>query len=397
MSVLLVSVWALAIYHSLLSSGVYFYLACRHKNRAQRQISLLYLLIALAILVAWSGYWPHAGVSFAFWPAFPALILTLIPIFYLYILTLAKNPAENNKPPRKASWLHFLPSVIAFVVLLPYFGVPQFEHAAYSEVSSIGYVIFGKESQIWQILFFVRKIIIPGILYAQVFYYTYHMLSSLSMFRQYPSGHPFHRYLRLEIVSFISLFFLLTLYNQSFPLHSGADSYLYIVALFVSLVISSYSGIARGLPANKLSAEEGLLHSGQTEHNNCNPDNNIKQSFLNKQQHAEHVLEALDRLMREKEPFTNPKLKIEDIAGEININTKYLSRLINSQYNENFCHYINRYRINKAIQMMGDKNHEHLTLDALSQSCGFLARSSFISAFKMVTGKSPSGFRSNAT
>ena len=390
MSVLLVSIWALAIFHSLLSSGVYFYLACRHKNRAQRLISLLYLFIALAILVALYGYGPHAGVYFALWPVFPPLMLTLIPVFYLYIRMLAKNPALNSEP--QATWFHFLPSVIAFMVLLPYFGVPRFEQVAYAEITTIGGIIFGKESQIWQILLMVRKII-PAIIYAQVFYYTYLILSSLSMFRQYPSGHRFHRYLRLEIVSFLSLFFLLTLNNQLLPSQNGADSYLYAVALFVSLVISGFAGIVRGLPVNEVSVEKFSLHSGQTGENNGNTVDNSNHSGLIKPQHADQILVALDMLMQEKELFTNPKLKIEDIAREVNTNTKYLSRIIKLRYSENFCCYINRYRIKKAIQHMGERNHDHLTLDALSQSCGFVSRSSFISAFKRETGKSPSDYR----
>lgn len=107
------------------------------------------------------------------------------------------------------------------------------------------------------------------------------------------------------------------------------------------------------------------------------------------------LLKRLIVLMEEKEPYLNFNLKIEDLATELNTNSKYLSQLINEHYEINFANYLNGYRCNKVILLFNDPAYDDYSLDGIAETCGFHSRSSFVAAFKKITGQLPSVYRSS--
>lgn len=53
----------------------------------------------------------------------------------------------------------------------------------------------------------------------------------------------------------------------------------------------------------------------------------------------------LERYLREKKPYLDPKLRITDLAAGLSTNRSYLSAFINKEYGMNFCRLINRCRL----------------------------------------------------
>jgi AraC-like DNA-binding protein len=66
---------------------------------------------------------------------------------------------------------------------------------------------------------------------------------------------------------------------------------------------------------------------------------------------------------------------------------------INSCSGYNFKEYINKYRILHAKEMLSDPKFSALSIAAIAYDCGFNSLSSFNSAFKKITGKTPSSFK----
>ncbi len=99
----------------------------------------------------------------------------------------------------------------------------------------------------------------------------------------------------------------------------------------------------------------------------------------------------LEELMQLKKPYLDQDLSILKLAKDLNTNTKYLSHIINSEYKLNFINFVNQYRIEEVKNQLigGDLNY---TIEALAQNAGFKSKSSFNSAFKKITGKTPSDF-----
>ena len=103
------------------------------------------------------------------------------------------------------------------------------------------------------------------------------------------------------------------------------------------------------------------------------------------------LLEKLDRLMDEQKPFTNPKLKLEDLAQQSGIQRHLLSRVLNETYKDGFAHYVNEYRIRMAKQLI--QTRDDLTFEGLGYEAGFNSKSSFYAAFKKIVGCTPLQFK----
>ena len=87
-------------------------------------------------------------------------------------------------------------------------------------------------------------------------------------------------------------------------------------------------------------------------------------------------------------------ITLEKIAMQMSINRVYLSRAVNRCTGKNFTTYMNELRIKEAIRIMSD-NNAGLSLEGIGFETGFNDRKTFYTAFKKITGLSPSKFSSN--
>lgn len=105
------------------------------------------------------------------------------------------------------------------------------------------------------------------------------------------------------------------------------------------------------------------------------------------------LLEKLKNALEVENKFTNPDLKIADLAAEFNTNSKYLSQVINKQHEVNFTQLVNAYRVGMVKERMNDPQYNHLTLLAIAEDCGFTSKSTFVRAFKNQTGMLPKEYK----
>lgn len=101
----------------------------------------------------------------------------------------------------------------------------------------------------------------------------------------------------------------------------------------------------------------------------------------------------LESLMQTRKLFRNADLKLESLAGELNIPPHQLSRLLNEKLQKSFADYVNEYRVNDFIDKLGDTNFQHYNVYGLATESGFKSKSTFNSSFKKHTGKTPTEFR----
>jgi AraC-like DNA-binding protein len=97
-------------------------------------------------------------------------------------------------------------------------------------------------------------------------------------------------------------------------------------------------------------------------------------------------------IMESSEPFLNNKYSIDELAAEIETNKKYVSQIINEEFNTNFNNFINRYRVNYARKLMLMPESKKLSLSGIAENSGFNTRATFITAFKKFAGVTPSYF-----
>ena len=110
---------------------------------------------------------------------------------------------------------------------------------------------------------------------------------------------------------------------------------------------------------------------------------------------AELIIGKLKNVMKEKELFRNPNLKIQDLARAIRVPAHQLSQLLNDNMAKNFTLFVNEYRISEACRIL--TKDTHLTIDSVSDEVGFNAKSTFFAAFKKIKGMTPSAYQQSVT
>lgn len=109
-------------------------------------------------------------------------------------------------------------------------------------------------------------------------------------------------------------------------------------------------------------------------------------------QEAEQLLFKLEHLMKEKQAYLNPKLKLGEIASLIDSTPHGLSQVINDRLQMTFNQYVNKYRVQAACKML--QENEEFTIEGIGLEVGFNSRSSFYSAFKSIMNQTPSQYKS---
>jgi len=106
------------------------------------------------------------------------------------------------------------------------------------------------------------------------------------------------------------------------------------------------------------------------------------------------LFEQFLQLLQTKHLYRQNNITIEKTASLINSNRTYLSHAINKCTGKNFTSCINEYRIKEALQMMSNHSKK-FSFEGIAFEVGFNDRKTFYTAFKKITGFTPSIFRNN--
>ena len=112
-----------------------------------------------------------------------------------------------------------------------------------------------------------------------------------------------------------------------------------------------------------------------------------EQEFYGKKGH--HLVEKVKQYVLD---HFSEDISFANIARELYVHPKYLSQLFKRTTGENFVSYLNRYRIQKAIEYF--QSGRHLVYE-VSEMVGFKNPTYFSQVFKSITGKRPSEFLKN--
>ena len=104
------------------------------------------------------------------------------------------------------------------------------------------------------------------------------------------------------------------------------------------------------------------------------------------------ILNKLERFEKEK-GYLHQNLSVSSLAKNLNINTNYLSNIVNTYKKQNFPQYVNDLRIDYSVhQLKISKTLKKYTIKALAEEFGFNTQECFRCAFEEKTGICPSYF-----
>jgi AraC-like DNA-binding protein len=191
-----------------------------------------------------------------------------------------------------------------------------------------------------------------------------------------------------------SFFGLTTLIPGTIWFLAGYISHVEANSISVLPSISSIAFIcllASVIVALFLTNEKGskTLQENQTRYKN-------QTSNWQNEKHLPEIVQKLENHMKLNEPFMDSSLSVYDLANQINVPSRELSITINHNLNKHFFDYVNEYRIKKAMHLFQQTTDEKLTVLEVLYDVGFNSKSSFNTAFKKFTGKTPSEYRKSA-
>lgn len=109
------------------------------------------------------------------------------------------------------------------------------------------------------------------------------------------------------------------------------------------------------------------------------------------------LLLLIQKVMEQMHPFCQEDFSLERLAELVHSNHKYVSQVINESYKKNFSDFINEYRIQEACIRLTDTEHYgNYTIQAIAESVGYKSQSTFIRAFRKITGIPPSIYQKMA-
>lgn len=103
------------------------------------------------------------------------------------------------------------------------------------------------------------------------------------------------------------------------------------------------------------------------------------------------LFEQIDNLLIKKQLFLNSELTLSLLADEVGLSSNHLSQVINQSTHGSFYLLINQYRVTYLKELI--QNNPEKPLLTLGYQSGFGSKSAFNSAFKKITGLTPSGYR----
>lgn len=81
------------------------------------------------------------------------------------------------------------------------------------------------------------------------------------------------------------------------------------------------------------------------------------------------------------------------LAEDLGTNTRYVSAVVNVKFHMNYTSFVNKYRIEDAMDVLVDKRYQGLKMEEVSDMVGFSNRQSFYASFYKIMKMTPREYR----
>ena len=126
-------------------------------------------------------------------------------------------------------------------------------------------------------------------------------------------------------------------------------------------------------------------------------DQNQQITSIKKQLLGEDDLNSLKKrlsvMMQDEKPYLDSTLNLSKLAQLMKVSTHELSYIINTSFDNNFFNFVNRYRVEESKVLLLSNDYKHLSMVGIAYDAGFNSKTAFNTAFKKMTGVSPSEFQ----
>ncbi len=101
----------------------------------------------------------------------------------------------------------------------------------------------------------------------------------------------------------------------------------------------------------------------------------------------------LEEIMHSEQLFLRSDLTLPRLAKVVNCSVNHLSHVINSGFGMSFFDYLNKYRVQYAMTLLGTTGQQSSVILNIAFAVGFNSNSAFYAAFKKSVGQTPAQYR----
>lgn len=352
-------------------------------SKANRILSFYMILIAIYFMFHKAREFVHPAYYDYLTIAMLPFLVSFNPFYYLYVKALTKEDFTFLP----VYYLHFLPGVFLIIFGLVR-GVLFVDHNVYQVLAK--YHLYAAV-----IIYYLQVFIYVGLIIRMLIQHRRNVMQYFSYTEnislQWLWGFII---ILIAFTIFDAMAFFTTIFNAYHRLTYWVSMNLFIIFLGyfgikqVDIYIRKIQQKSAGVDLNSLVASAIPVEiEDEKDHFSKYEKSSISEETKNK------ILAEVLRLMEQEKMFQNPQITIDDLAEKLNINKKYISQVINEKLQKNFYQFVNEYRVECVLEKLQDENYKQYTIEALGELCGFHSRSSLISAFKKITGKTPSMYK----
>lgn len=296
--------------------------------------------------------WPHITASY-----FP-VILVIGPSMYLYVRSFLLPDSRQ-----KSLW-HFLPTLVNYIYLLPFFSKSSEEKISLIHTVATDGIPY--DFKVMWAFYCVHLVI--------YLYLTHSFLQKVLRVRDFN-----HQEWLLTLMKSNHITWgLYVLFFIAYQLGLSQTHYYYFTYIFgfgLSLIVYTmgYLFIRKNQILNPVAAPK-YRKSGLTA---------IK---------ARQLAEELGGTMKRDRLFVDPDLSLSQLSKLLNISSHQASQIINEFYHMNFYEFINSYRIQEASKILASRPAGTRILEVAFE-VGFKSKSTFNAAFKKIMNMTPTAYQ----
>lgn len=293
------------------------------------------------------------------------------PLFYLMTVSMVRGSVG------KWWFLHFLFPVVYTLTLIPFFLEPDvvkynsWINSYHPDLPLMPYEYADDPRVFWitnqHTLLTILSLVVYGVL-TVIFTISTFISSRESFWRP---ATPVLLALRNGFVQLLVVLFLVLAIKFFFEYDTGDHfiaAYISVVIYLMSIRVISHSGFF------KQPALAEVTERREYEISSHKP-----------------LLDKLHHFMQTERPYLHDNFSLPDLAERLGSSVHALSRAMNEGLGKSFFEMTAEYRVNEAKRLLKEK--ANIKVEEIAEQVGYSSKSSFNTAFKKITGITPSEFR----
>ena len=346
--------------------GVILFFAIIGLKRGNRQANRIAAMFILCLALTLCGRWAYTVTP-------PTLFLIKVlfvgdlvifffgPLLYLYFLKVFDHTPKIRILP----WVHFIPLIVFSLAILPFIMMDRENFLAWSRDLEGLFTLLEALAIAQNFLYLAVNVILIRSFQASS-YQTRSIVPQVGFYRI------------LLGMTFVGLLFWAASFGFRLLDADGVHDYLgyQLVWIGLSIMVMSLGYYVLRFPEVFDNAGSDLM----------------RERKAIKIENIEELTSRLESLMRDRKPFLEPRLTLKDVADLSEMSPHAVSRVVNEGFGKNFFEFVNSYRIEEFKRIATPERLRDVTVLSLALEAGFNSKSTFNTAFKRLTGQTPSEY-----